>query len=102
MTMKNRTTDFEFGGPARYRIVVQGVLDPAYTDRVAGMVITTTEGEDRSSHTVLKGYVRDQAELSGVLDTLYNLHMPIVEVTKIEDLSDDATEGISANPTNER
>jgi hypothetical protein len=91
MTMMNGTADFEFGGPAHYRIVVQGALDPSYTDRLAGMSITTAEEDVRPSRTILVGQLRDQAELSGVLDTLYGLHLPIVEVTKIEAQSENPT-----------
>ena len=31
-----------FVGTATYRIVVEGFLDPSYSDRVAGMKITVT------------------------------------------------------------
>jgi hypothetical protein len=81
----------EFGGPAEYRIVVQGLLEPSYSDRLAGMTITTIERGDRTALTILVGHLHDQAELSGVLDTLYNLHLPILEVKEITDLSDKPT-----------
>ena len=76
--------DVDFGGPAGYRIVVQGRLEPSYTDRLAGMTITTIARGDRMPLTVLVGHLRDQAQLNGVLDTLYGLHLSILEVKKVE------------------
>ena len=74
----------EFGGPATYRIVVQGQLGREWSNRLAGMEITTTSRGDKPPHTTLVGLIRDQAELSGVLDTLYGLHLPILKVETIE------------------
>jgi hypothetical protein len=85
MTEPNGFTDIDFGGPATYHIVVQGSLDPSYSDRLGGMTITTTEKPDRPPHTILVGHVHDQAELSGVLDTLHNLHLSILKVEKVEE-----------------
>jgi len=80
MQPPHQGTDIEFAGAANYRIVVEGHLDPSYSSRLAGMAISTTERDDRKPLTILVGLVQDQAELSGVLDTLYNLHLPIVSV----------------------
>ena len=77
--------DIDFGAPATYRIVVQGVLNTDWSDRLAGMTIHTTPREHGASHTTLMGVIRDQAQLSGVLDTLYDLHLPILKVEKLEE-----------------
>jgi hypothetical protein len=84
MSMSQGPGDVEFGGPATYRIVVQGSLDKAWSDRLAGMEISTTSRGDEAAHTTLVGPIRDQAELSGVLDTLYSLHLTILKVESIE------------------
>ena len=65
--------------------MVQGALSADWSDRLAGLAITTTLREDRAAHTTLVGPIRDQAELSGVLDTLYGLHLSILKVEKLED-----------------
>ena len=83
-------TDIEFGGPAVYRILVQGPLNEAWSDRLAGMAITATDRGDRPIHTTLVGPLRDQAELSGVLGTLYSLHLSILQVEKVEEGEDEA------------
>ena len=66
--------------PATYRIQVEGVLDEIWADSLAGMRISTRKRADESTVTTLTGPLRDQAELSGVLNGLYELHLPILSV----------------------
>jgi hypothetical protein len=65
--------------PAEYRIRVQGSLDESWSDRLGGMAITT-RSRDAVSETTLVGHLTDQVALVGVLNMLYELHMPILEV----------------------
>ena len=44
------------------------------------MRVSTVSGEARYRETTLVGRLRDQAELNGVLETLYGLHLPILSV----------------------
>ncbi|RJP66348.1 MAG: hypothetical protein C4532_16170 [Candidatus Abyssobacteria bacterium SURF_17] len=70
--------------PATYRIVVQGCLDQSWSDRLAGMaIVSQSKGKD-APVTTLTGRLRDQAELSGVLNSLYELHLPILKVEMLE------------------
>jgi len=71
---------------ALYRIGVQGRLDERWTDRLAGMRITTSSDETGTVVSTLHGRVRDQSELVGVLISLYELHLPILSV---ENLTED-------------
>ena len=66
--------------PAAYRIEVEGEVPESWSDRLGGMRITTRQRKDQTTVTTLIGRVRDQAELSGVLNTLYELHLPILSV----------------------
>jgi hypothetical protein len=68
--------------PAVYRITVQGVLDDDWSDRLAGMSITPGEAEGKPIATLI-GRLRDQAELSGVLNTLYEMHLSILGVERL-------------------
>ena len=77
--------DFKLWMPATYRIKVQGYLDESRSDFLSGMTITTTSQGDQGVVTTLEGRVRDQAELSGVLNTLYELHLPILSVECLGD-----------------
>ena len=66
--------------PATYRIEVEGNLDESLSDRLAGMRITTLKREDQTYMTTLVGRLMDQAQLSGVLNSLYELHLSILKV----------------------
>ena len=69
--------------PASYRIEVDGHLDETWSDRLAGMHITTRKRADQSTVSTLVGRIRDQAELAGLLNNLYELHLPIISVQNI-------------------
>jgi hypothetical protein len=68
------------GMPGIYRIVVKGRIANSWADYLAGMSITVEEGDENETVTALEGKVNDQAELVGVLNSLYDLHLPIVTV----------------------
>lgn len=71
--------------PATYRLKVQGYLDESRSNLLGGMTITTASQGDQGVVTTLVGRLRDQAELSGVLNTLYELHLPILSVECLKD-----------------
>ncbi|MGB6382608.1 MAG: hypothetical protein WBG51_15670 [Syntrophobacteria bacterium] len=77
--------DFKLWTEATYRIKVQGYLDESRSDFLGGMTITTSRQGDQGEVTTLVGRLRDQAELSGVLNTLYELHLPILSVELLKD-----------------
>ena len=74
--------------PATYRIEVEGVLDEIWADSLAGMRISSRKRADQSTVTTLTGLLRDQAELSGVLNGLYELHLPILSVKILSEDND--------------
>jgi hypothetical protein len=80
MTNLIRRGKIKFEKPGKYRIVVQGRLDESWSDRLAGMSISTSNLENDKPTTLLIGNLRDQAQLSGVLNSLYELHLPILSV----------------------
>ena len=63
--------------PAVYRIRVEGVVPESWIDRLGGLRIVSVT----SAATTLEGRLPDQAALSGVLDTLYHLRLPLLEVS---------------------
>nr|MBN1230154.1 hypothetical protein [Anaerolineae bacterium] len=65
---------------ATYRIVVQGRLEANWEDWFSGMKITTDLSSTRLAVTTLRGEVTDQAALHGILNTLYNLGLLLIEV----------------------
>jgi hypothetical protein len=72
--------------PATYRIRVKGHLDSRWSDRLGGLTITTSRQDDASVVATLYGEVLDQAALAGVLNALYNLHLPLLSVEYLGDL----------------
>jgi hypothetical protein len=69
-----------FDRPAIYRINVQGRIDLNWSDRMAGMQISNSLDQTNPPITILEGEVSDQAALLGVLNSLYELHLPIISV----------------------
>ena len=76
----------EFEGPASYRIRVLGHLDDSWSDRLGGMVITRAFTEDKQPMTILIGHLQDQAALSGVMNALYGLHLPVLSMELLDDM----------------
>lgn len=70
----------KLGEAASYRIEVQGCLNENWSERLGGMRITTSGRGDTSYVTTLSGRVRDQAELMGVLNSLYELHLSLLSL----------------------
>ena len=72
---------FPFNRPGKYRIRVLGLLDERLCGRLGGLHITACKPKDQEgSVTELVGKVRDQAELSGILETLYEMHFTLLSV----------------------
>jgi hypothetical protein len=84
VTTPNDIAAFDFGGPATYRVVIQGTVSEEWHRRLGGMEVTTSSPESDQPRTILQGRLRDQAALHGLLETLYALHLPILEVTKVD------------------
>ena len=80
MTAISTKKHIKLWAPATYRIEVEGRLAESWSDRLAGMRITTRKRLDQTTVTTLVGRLRDQAELSGVLNSLYGLHRSILKV----------------------
>lgn len=73
----------DFDGPAAYQITVRGAIAPGWSGRLEGMAINNLILDDGTVYTVLSGELTDQAALSGVLNTLYELQLPLVAVNKL-------------------
>lgn len=83
MTQNSNDKHLRLWTPATYRVEVDGHLDESWSDRLAGMRITARERPDQTFVTTLIGLLRDQAELSGVLNSLYDLHLSILKVEMV-------------------
>ena len=67
--------------PAVYRIKVRGVFPDSWIERMGGMQITDKTSESMT----MEGRLPDQSALTGVLDTLFTLNLPILEVICLQE-----------------
>jgi hypothetical protein len=71
-------------GPSIYEIHVRGHLEEKWSDQLGGLQIIATQGSNRKQETIIVGRLIDQAALTGVLHTLYELHLPVVSVQCVD------------------
>jgi hypothetical protein len=63
------------------------------SDLLGGMTISLEPAEEGSQVTTMVGELSDQSALAGVLNTLYELHMPVLSVKRMNTGSpDDGTQ----------
>lgn len=75
-----------FDQPANYQINVLGQIAPTMSDLLGGLTICkSTVDTNSSATTTLEGELRDQAALAGVLNTIYELHLPLLLVKRLDD-----------------
>lgn len=75
----------KFTSPAAYQILVKGYLDESWGERLSDMKIVNLNTDVGQPITKLSGVVSDQAELLGVLNSIYEMHMPLISLELIED-----------------
>lgn len=63
-----------------YRLTVDGELSDQISAAFAGMTLTRSQGR-----TILKGPVRDQAELHGLLQRVSDLGLTLLSAAAVED-----------------
>jgi len=71
--------------PGNYRIEVAGDVHESFTGRLGCIRIAARRGKDQTTVTTMTGRFTDQAELVGVLNSLYEMHFPILLVEKMPD-----------------
>ena len=89
-TSRNDGNGTTFLGPGRYHIRVQGRLDVSWSDRLSGLTVITSGGGGAPDSTVLEGLLPDQTALAGVLNTIYELQLPVLNVERLQDEDTDS------------
>jgi hypothetical protein len=84
ITQEDIIKKFKLDTPATYRIRVQGRLDDSWEDLLGSMRIIPDTIQDKQV-TILIGHLPDQAALSGVLNTLYERHVPLLSVENLDE-----------------
>jgi hypothetical protein len=67
------------GGPARYEIRVEGVLDSRWAAWFGGLRIETDDAQ-----TIISGSLADQAALHGVLTKIGDLGLSLISVCRLD------------------
>jgi hypothetical protein len=78
--MKRYYENIDFATSNYFRIAVKGKVDKSLSEIIGEMSISY---DTINSNTIscLEGEFIDQAELIGILNTLYNLRFPIINVS---------------------
>ena len=74
-----------FDSQASYQIDVEGQIPVHWRNRLQGMAVTECSQDSGRPTTTLVGELPDQAALVGVLNTLYDLHLPVLSVVRLSD-----------------
>lgn len=69
-----------FSAPGQYRIEVQGHIPEGWSNRLGAMQLFYPSPKSNNEVTLLQGRVSDQAELAGILNSLYELHLSLLSV----------------------
>ncbi|MCK5468855.1 MAG: hypothetical protein KAI99_10100 [Cyclobacteriaceae bacterium] len=88
MTEKNKDLEYNFTKPAIYKIVVQGKIDDKLSDRMLDLQVNVEKGGGQKYHSTLIGKINDQAALSGILNTLYDMHITVISVNMLSEIED--------------
>ncbi len=63
-----------------FEIHIKGQLDASWSDWLEGMELKLVD----NGEMILFGYIRDQAELMGILNKLYSLNLTLLSVREIK------------------
>jgi hypothetical protein len=80
MAEKLDWSKFTLGSPAVYQITVRGYLDVGWSNQLGGIAIHYVTTVQEAPISILQGELVDQAALFGVLNSLYGLGLPLLEV----------------------
>ena len=73
-----------FDRPATYQIIVQGRIDPGWSDCLEGMSMRQISTKAGSPVNSLEGEITDQVALAGVMNVLYEQHLTVLSVTRLD------------------
>ena len=70
--------------PAIYRVRVAGKLDSKWSGLLESMNITAVKNSEGETESILVGRLDDQAALSGILNSLYEMHLAVLSAECLE------------------
>ncbi len=72
-----------FQSKATYQITIEGKVDPFLVEMLPSFFEITYAKSEEKDISSLIGRVEDQAQLRGILNTIYNTRMTVISVFKI-------------------
>lgn len=76
----NTVNEIKFSGPAEYIISIQGNLSESLASNIGGLRNISVDETDKNITTSIRVKIKDQAELSAVMNTLYEWRYTILLV----------------------
>ena len=80
---------FSFQNPAVYKIKVQGEIEKSWASKLQGLQINIERSQSKNPVSVLVGQINDQSALSGIMHTLYDMHMTVISVHMLSEIEQD-------------
>ncbi len=87
--MTDETTRLGMQRPSAYSIRVEGLVADRWKDWFNAMTISVEGSANQEATSTLEGVVEDQAALLGLLQQLYDLGFPLLQVERKKDSPDD-------------
>lgn len=78
-----------YSGQADYQIKVAGIVNQGLSDSFGGMEVFCRKETGDMPVTTIRGRVKDQAELAGIINTLHERRYPILVVKCLDVLIDE-------------
>jgi hypothetical protein len=79
---------FKFGSQSLYKMTIQGKISDSWNDQIGPLKITQEVTRSGDHKTTLLFSTKDQAELMGFLNTIYEMHLPILSLTRVQKKQD--------------
>ena len=83
-----KNSPLKFGSESLYRLKIQGKISDSWNDQIGPLKITQEVIKDGVHITTLIFNTRDQAELLGILNIIYEKHLPILDLSRIKERKD--------------
>ena len=82
----DKNIEINFKKEAIYKIIVDGVLNESFSMRLPEMQIKVSRDNRKKPFTSLIGEIKDQAALSGILNSLYDMQHVVISVNMLSDI----------------
>ncbi len=83
MTSAEPGKNMKFSSPGCYRICVKGFVDESWSERLGGLHIDNQFYDKNLPVAVIEGMIKDQTEMIGILNSLYEMHLSLISVNFI-------------------